>query len=178
MDAYKAGLAAASNGYGVYVVPGDDNEWIWVAGVYNTEDEALAVLQGGGLSDTCQVRPYTIQSKQFSVDGSVFTTCQQVLNTVQKVYDNLLSLRIAVDQNYEIHSLQIELTTQYNQIKDAAERLQTQNSKMKSDLLATLIYTANQNLLVLPEIISIDTKPSLAVINSALLKAIFSLDNF
>ena len=80
----------------------------------------------------------------------------------------------------DITCLQLDLTAEYNQIKSSADDLQTLNANWQSEVIATIIYTANQNLLGLQEIIYNDAQkaPSLAIINTALLKTIFSLDNF
>lgn len=177
MDAYKDGIAAANDGYGVYVLP-ENEHWSWVAGVYNTEAEAKYALQQNSISEQAEIKAYHIQSKKFAVDGAAQEPCQQVLNAVQNVYNLLVELRTAMQQTGEISNLQIEITTQYNQIKSGVEALQSLNSTLQSDFIATIIYTANQNILGLQNIVGITNSLDLSTINNALLKTIFSLDNF
>lgn len=177
MDAYKDGIAAANDGYGVYVLP-ENEHWSWVAGVYNTEAEARHALQQNSISEQAEIKAYHIQSKKFAVDGAAQEPCQQVLNAVQNVYNLLVELRTAMQQTSEISNLQIEITTQYNQIKSGVEALQSLNSTLQSDFIATIIYTANQNILGLQNIVGITNPLDLSTINNALLKTIFSLDNF
>lgn len=177
MDAYKDGIAAAHDGYGVYILP-DDEQWTWVAGVYNTESDAKHALQQSIISEQTEVRSYQIKGKKFAVDAAALEPCRQVLSAVQNVYNLLIELRTAMQQTGEINNLQIEITTQYNQIKSGVEALQSLNSTIQSDFIATIIYTANQNILGLQNIVGITNSLDLSTINNALLKTIFSLDNF
>lgn len=176
MDAYKAGIAAADSGFGVYVLP-DNSKWCWVACVYNTEEDANHALQTNHLENAV-VKEYSIKGKQFTVDKSAVEPCQQVLDTVQKVYDLLIELRTVYQQNNDTSNLQIDLTTLYNQIKSYVEALQTVNATIQSDFVATVIYTGNQNILGLQELVGTTKNFHMSDINNALLKTIFSLDNF
>lgn len=179
MDAYQAGLAANKNGLGVYVVP-EQGQWAWVAGVYSTQSEAEKILQQGNLPSDTKVNFYHIKSKQFKITKEAFVPSQQILTAVQNTYQTLLDLRTALTSNTFNTNLQLDLTTHYNQIKDATAALQSLNTSLRNQLLATIIYTANQNILSLQDIIYPNTneQPSLSTVNTALLKTIFSLDNF
>jgi len=179
MSAYQSGISAASNGLGVYVLP-ENGKWTWVAGVYSSEDAANDALNQTGIPSEAKIYPYQITGKKFSISPDVLMPCQQVLNSVQNVFAILLNLRTAITVNDDIKSLQLDLITDYNQIKSGAENLQTLNANLQSKIIATIIYTANQNLLGLQDIVYADAAeiPSLAIINTALLKSIFSLDNF
>ncbi|MBS7401018.1 MAG: hypothetical protein KIG16_00710 [Eubacteriales bacterium] len=177
MDAYKAGLAAANQGWGVYVLP-VDGKWAWVASVCNSEAEAQSQFEQSGLSSTASVKLYTIKGKKFAVDESAFSACQQVLSAVRNVYDLLLEMRQLNAQYEDIGNLQINLTSVYNQIKDGVETLQTVNESLQSDFITTVIYAGNQNVLGLQGVISTNSTVSASTINNALLKTIFSLDNF
>lgn len=179
MDAYKAGIAATQRDWGVYVRP-DGVKWTWVAGVYQSEEDANNALQQPGLPTNASSQIYQITGKNFSVAADAMAPCREVLSAVQKVFNLLLNLRSAVSEATDTGSLLLDLTTQYNQIKSGAETLQTLNASLHSQLIATVIYTANQNILGLQEIIFSDsTHPcDLATVNTVLLKTIFSLDNF
>lgn len=178
MDAYQAGISATGHGHGIYVLP-TERQWSWIAGVYLTQDEADDALLQPGLPEHAQTRLYQIAGKKFQLDPDVVTTCQQVLTAVQNVFKGLLDLRTAINNGSDTGNLILDLTTQYNQIKSGAESLQTMNANLHHQLLATVIYTANQNILGLQEIIYPSTQViSLSTVNTALLKAIFSLDNF
>ncbi len=177
MDAYKAGIGAKDLGMGVYVIP-NETKWSWVAGVYQAEDEAHAVLTQGTLPSDAKLRFYQIQSKKFAIDGKAVDTCQQVFATIQNVSQILTDLRTAVAQANVTKNLQIDLTTQYNRIKDDVEALQALNSDLQSDFVATVIYTANQNLMGLQDLIGTSSNVTMASVNNALLMTIFSLDNF
>lgn len=176
LDAYKAGLAAAESGLGVYVLP-TDNQWSWIAGAYSSEAEARKMLEIECIPNNAKVQFYQIKSKKFKLPSEVFEHCQTVLNAVQKVFQLLLELRVSVNAGADISNLQFDITTQYNQIKGSVEALQTINSSVKSEFVSTVIYSANQNILGLQDIIA--TKAiRLADVNNALLRTIFSLDNF
>ena len=179
MDAYKAGVAAAGNGHGVYVLR-ESGKWTWVAGVYRTQAEANDALNQTGLPSTANSALYQIKGKSFPVAGDVLAQGRQVLSAVQNVFTLLLDLRTAIIDKGDTGNLLLDLTAEYNQIKSGAETLQTLNTKLQSPLLATLIYTANQNILNLQEIVYSDANSpcNLATVNTALLNAIFSLDNF
>ena len=180
MAAYQAGIAAKDGGFGVYVLPDVNSQWTWVAGVYANEKDANDTLSQNVLPADAKVEKYQIVGKKFKVDPAALEPCQQVLTTVQNVYNLLFELRMAVMENNEIKDLQLALTTLYNQIKNNTETLQTLNDKLQSQIIASLIYTANQNILGLQDIIYADTvyALSLATVNTALLMTIFSLDNF
>ena len=180
MDAYQAGLVGADNGLGVYVLPTANGKWIWVAGVYSSENDANTALTVSGVPAAAEIKHYQIHGKKFSIDVAAVEPGQQVLSAVQNVFKLLLDLRKAISAQDEIKNLQLDLTTQYNQIKSSADTLQNLNANLQSQLLATLIYTANQNILGLQEIIYTNEGEalSLATVNTALLKTIFSLDNF
>ena len=179
MDAYKNGIAAAKYGYGV-VVMSDHGAWTWVAGVYTTENAAKEALNQPGLPPQAKIRSYQISGKKFQIDSEAFEPCHQVLTAVKKVFHLLLDLRMSICQKSNTNNLQLDLTTAYNQIKSSAEILQTLNVTHQSELIATVIYTANQNILGLQDVICLDSseQTDMATINTALLKAIFSLDNF
>ncbi len=177
MDAYKAGVVGTADGLGVYILP-DDSAWVWVSGVYPTEQEAQDALNNYVLLSNAQVRLYSIKGKKFSLDAEAATQCQLVLDAIQDVYQLLIEIRSAMLKSESISSLQIEITNQYNQVKNAGETLQTINATLHSDFIATVIYTINQNILGLQKVISSNESVNLDDVNSALLKTIFSLDNF
>lgn len=179
MDAYKVGIAATQHDWGVYVRP-DGGKWTWVAGVYQSEEDANNALQQSGLPANASSQIYQITGKNFSIAADAVTPCRLVLAAVQKVFELLLNLRTALNEAADTGNLLLDLTTQYNQIKSGAETLQTLNATLHNQLIATVIYTANQNILGLQEIIFSDSTHScnLATVNTALLKTIFSLDNF
>ncbi len=175
MDAYQAGLAASSNGLGVYVLPVQE-QWTWVACAYKTKDDADNALKQINLSTTTKVEHYQITGKKIQISPDVFVPCQQILTSVKNVFNLLFDLRDAISNSTNIKDIQLQLTTEYNQIKSGVEVLQKLNATLHNQLIATVIYTANQNILSLQDII-FDT-PNLATVNTALLKTIFSLDNF
>lgn len=179
MEAYKAGIAAASHGFGVYVFPSNE-KWTWVAGAYATEADANDAIAQHALPTDAQNRLYQIVGKSFQIAPDAIKPCNQVLTAVKNIFDLLLNLRTAINEATDTANLLLDLTTQYNQIKSAVETLQTLNAGLQNQLIATMIYTANQNILSLQEIIRGDTTQpcSLATVNTALLKTIFSLDNF
>ena len=180
MAAYQAGLTAADDGLGVYVMP-DSGKWTWIASVYANQDAAQnELINYVNLSSDAKIFAYQINGKKFQIMPEALAACQQVLLSVQNVFKLLLDFRTAVNSGDDITCLQLDLTAEYNQIKSSADDLQTLNANWQSEVIATIIYTANQNLLGLQEIIYNDAQkaPSLAIINTALLKTIFSLDNF
>ena len=177
MTAYKMGVASAKSGLGVYVVP-DGDKWKWVAGVFMTENEALQAISDSKVNNlTCQV--YEIESKSFNLMSEASEPCRQTLTAVQKIFQLLLELRNTKRESRDFNQLVINITSQYNKIKNSVEVLQSLNTTLKSDLIASIIYTANLNILSLQEIIYGNNQEcSLATINTVLLKTIFSLDNF
>ncbi len=179
MAAYKSGIVAANSGWGVYVVP-EDEKWTWVASVYTSETEANEALTQTGLPEHASSQLYKITGKNFQIASDAVTPCRQVLTAVQNVFNLLLNLRTAINDAIDMGNLLLDITAQYNQIKSGAETLQTINATLQNQLIATIIYTANQNILSLQEIMRGDSSNpcSLATVNTALLKTIFSLDNF
>ena len=179
MDAYKAGIAAAGNDWGVYVLP-DNGKWTWVAGVYTTAEESDEALKQSGLPTNASSKLYQITGKSFQLAPDAAVACGQVLTAVENVFNLLLDLRTAINKAADSGNLILDLTAQYNQIKGSSETLQTLNANLQNQFVATVIYTANQNILSLQDIVCSDANHpvSLAQINTALLKTIFSLDNF
>ncbi|MCM1403894.1 MAG: hypothetical protein NC133_00055 [Prevotella sp.] len=179
MEAYKTGVRAINNGWGVYVLP-DGEKWTWVAGVYVTENDANDAMGQIGLPENAQLKLYQITGKEFQMTPEEFEPCHQILSAVKNIFNLLLELRTAIVEANESNQLLLDLTTEYNLIKNGADTLQTLNANLQNPLLATIIYTANQNILSLQEIICSETTKtcSLATVNTALLKTIFSLDNF
>ncbi|MBQ7973821.1 MAG: hypothetical protein IJ295_02595 [Clostridia bacterium] len=177
MDAYKAGVAAAKEGLGVYVIS-DNSTWRWVAGAYTTQVDAENIIQDSVLLTKATSCEYEIKSKKINLSADVIEPCRQIFTAVCSAFDKLLNLRVALNNNTLINEIMLELTSLYNTIKSATSVLQTQNSTLKSDLVSAIIYTANQNILSLNDIVSANNDFSMATINTALLKTIFSLDNF
>lgn len=179
LDAYKTGINAARNGFGVYVLPENSN-WTWVASACRTENEAREIFSTSGLSDESIIQPYQIQSKKISIEKDAYESCSQILTAVQAVIDLLFNLRTTLAVKIDLNNLKIELTSHYNQIRTNTESLQKLNTNLHSEVIATIIYTANQNILSLQAIIGLNQsdKNALATINTALLNTIFSLDNF
>ena len=179
IDAYKAGISASNAGWGVYVLP-ENNKWTWVAGVYATESDANTALSQAELPTDAIIHKYQINGKKFSLESEAYEPCQKVLYAVQSVFNLLLDLRLEINQAGDVNNLQLALTTAYNEIKDGAETLQRLNTNLHHEFIATVIYTANQNILGLQDVICLNqnTLPSLTTVNNALLKTIFSLDNF
>lgn len=179
MDAYKGGIAAAVHGAGVYVLP-QDNKWTWIAGVYQDKKDAENVLNQNWLPAETTIKFYQITSKKFRVTREARQSCQHILSSVKKIFNFLQDLRIAVSNQATTGQIQHALITEYNAIKSEAEKLQTLNTDAQDNFIATLIYTANQNILGLQEIICADAniRPNMATVNTALLMTIFSLDNF
>lgn len=179
LDAYKAGINAARSGFGVYVLPENSN-WTWVASACRTENEAREIFSTSGLSDESIIQPYQIQSKKISIEKDAYESCSQILTAVQAVIDSLFNLRTTLAAKMDLNNLKIELTSHYNQIRTNTESLQKLNTNLHSEVIATIIYTANQNILSLQAIIGLNQsdKNALATVNTALLNTIFSLDNF
>ena len=179
MDAYKAGIAAAVHGAGVYVLP-VGNKWTWVAGVYQNESDANEALKQDWLPTEATIELYQITSKKFQVASEACEPCRQVLTTVKKIYQLLIELRTTVVGKTDRSQILHGLIREYNKLKSGTDRLQTLNATIQEKLIATLIYMANQNILGLQEIVCADvnTQPNLATLNTALLMTIFSLDNF
>ena len=179
MDAYKDGLAAANQGLGVYVIP-EESQWTWVAGVYTDEAIAVETLNQCHLSTDTKVALYQIKGKKFQIRTEAVGSCQRILVAVQNVFYLLLDLRNQINDNYATNNIQLELTRLLNQIKGCVDELQKINLTLQSQLIATIIYTANQNILGLQDVINLEMngKNNLAIVNTALLKIIFSLDNF
>lgn len=179
LDAYKVGINAARSGFGVYILPENSN-WTWVASAYRTENDAREIFSTSGLSDESIIQPYQIQSKKISIEKDAYESCTQVLTTVQAVIDLLFNLRTTLAAKMDLNNLKIELTLHYNQIRTNTESLQKLNTNLHSEVIATIIYTANQNILSLQAIIGLNQsdKNALATVNTALLNTIFSLDNF
>ncbi len=180
MDAYQAGLSATNHNLGVYVLPDVHAQWVWVAGVYTSEELALQTLNQTNLPATAKIQLYEIKSKKFSLDPEVVQLCRKVLDCVQEIFQQLLAIRTALETGKDMSTIQVKMIEQYNQIKKGAEDLHALNTHLQNKFIATVIYTANQNLLGLQELICTDKiqSISLTVINTALLKVFFSLDNF
>ena len=177
MAAFKAGIGAAQSGLGVYVI-NEDNQWRWVAGVYKTFEDAQKALSMNSVALNLSIRECKIESKNFKISRDAMQFCQDILNSVVSVFEMLLTLRDNVEKNKFTENLTMSLTTEYNLIKDNIQKLQDINATLKSPLVASIIYTGNQNILSLQEIVCGNNSYNLAALNTALLKTLFSLDNF
>jgi len=177
MAAYKKGVVAANDNLGVYVIS-DNNQWNWIAGVYMTEEEARQVINQSNILKSANCKMYEIKSKNFQMHPETIEPCCNVFVTIKNIFDLLLQMRTYLFESQSIENLLIDVTSKYNELKDATEKLHLLNEKYKNEIIATLIYAANQNILSLQDIIYDNNNCSLAAINTALLNAIFSLDNF
>ncbi len=177
MTAYKAGVAAAQTGLGVYVIK-TDNHWRWVGGVYTASNHAESTINRISSLSNLSIREYRIESKNFRVSRDVMQPCQDILDCVVRTFEMLLNLRDYIDKSLSTDNLLMSLTKEYNDIKNNTQRLHDLNVTLKSPLIASIIYTANQNILGLQEIVCGNNSYSLADVNTALLKTFFSLDNF
>lgn len=177
MKAYKAGINSYSNGLGVYVIC-DNNQWYWVAGAYTTQDEAKEVIQKNEILKNTSCILYEIKTKNFKIDGEAIMPCRQIFESGQKVVQLLFGLRTTIQNEVENKDLLLEIIAEYNKIKNNAEELQKLNTTLKSDLIASVLYTANVNILSLQDIVFANGQLSISTVNTALLKIIFSVDNF
>ncbi len=179
MTAYKKGISAGNDGLGVYIIT-TNNQWKWVASVYTNENEAKNVLKSSKSLSEANCNLYEIKSKSFQIPKETTSSCRQVLSTVQNIFDLLVQLRTAFLSFNNIDNLIFDITQLYNDLKITTEKLQGFNTEYKSEIIATLIYTANQNILSLQDVIygNKDKHCSLATLNTVLLNVIFSLDNF
>ena len=178
MTAYKAGVAASNEGLGIYVLP-SSGKWTWVASVYQTEEFANDALQKIKIPNAT-VKCYEIEERKISVPSEAKETGNQIITAIQNIFNLLLKLREAISQSQNTNNIILALTEQYNQIKEHTETLQNINQSLQDEFLATIIYSANQNILSLQKIVQGNNSfsCSLAEVNTALLKTIFSLDNF
>ncbi len=178
MAAYKKGVLAASEDLGVYVLS-DGSQWKWIAGVYMSEEEARQVINQSDFLKSANCKFYEIKSKKFKIYPEAMKPCCDVFVTVKNIFDLLLHIRTCILESQNIEGILIDVTNKYNELKDTVEKLHLLNEKFKSEIIATLIYTANQNILSLQDIIyGNNNNCSLATLNTILLNVIFSLDNF
>ena len=176
MQAYKAGVIGTQQGLGVYVIC-HDNQWYWLAGAYTTQEQADQVIQSNDLLVNACSRQYEINSTNFKIAPELAVPCRQIFDTVMTVIEQLFQLRENTINNVTDSDLLLALTEKYNVIKNTVEELQALNATAKSDLLASIIYLSNVNVLSLQEIVC-GNLITLATVNTALLRSIFSVDNF
>lgn len=179
MDAYKDGIAQSTQGYAIHVYQ-ENTTWVLVKGAYLAADEANAVLQNGNLPEQTSCREYIITGKQFKIEQSAAANCNAVLGIIEQTLNKLWDVRGLVSQEQPIDDAILVLTDYYNQLKNLAKELHAANTTLKSEVVSTIIYAANQNILNLHELIFADqaSREYLSLINTAIVKSIFSLDNF
>lgn len=178
MAAYKAG-ANQTTGFATYVYEEND-QWTLVEGVYLTDTEANTLLQNPQLPEKTVSSKYDIVGKEFKLDTALAKTCNAVLDTIKQTFNKLLEMRNLFTEGHDLKNAVLALTDYYNLLKNYATALQEKNIDAKSTLVATIIYAANQNILGLHEVIFGNSNGNayLSLINTALTKSIFSLDNF
>lgn len=177
MQAYKAGVIGSTHGQGLYVIC-EDNQWYWVAGAYMTQAEADHAIEQEDILIGATSKLYNIEEKNLKITPDAVTPARQIFETVASVVDLLFKLRSNVIENVQDNNLILELTNKYNLLKSSADKLQELNAAIKSDLISSIIYTANVNILSLQDLVCGNNQIDLSVINTALLKTIFSVDNF
>ena len=177
MQAYKAGVISSNSASGIYVNH-INNQWYWVAGAYMTQDEAENAKKSNNFLKDSTCFLYEIEIKKLKFPPDAVEPCSQIFDAVKKVIELLNKLRTNVLENLQDGQTLLELTNNYNVIKSKAEELQKINCSLKSDLIACVIYMANVNILGLHDIVCGNNQISLSTINTALLKTIFSVDNF
>lgn len=177
MQAYKAGVIGSTHGQGLYVIC-EDNQWYWVAGAYMTQAEADHAIEKEDILIGATSKLYNIEEKNLKITPDAVTPARQIFETVTSVVDLLFKLRSNVIENVQDNNLILELTNKYNLLKSSADKLQEFNAAIKSDLISSIIYTANVNILSLQDLVCGNNQIDLSVINTVLLKAIFSVDNF
>lgn len=180
MEAYQTGISSQQQQWGIHVIF-NQNQWHWVAGVYTTDVDAnQALQQAQNLPPNVYIQIYQIKEKKFYTSKETATLCNETLKTIENIFFTLIELRNNAISAINNNNIQLNLINQYNDIKVKGESLQEINTNLQSPVIATVIYSVNQNLLGLQNIVSHDTitPHNLAEINTALLMTIFSLDNF
>ena len=177
MQAYKAGVIGKKSGLGIYVIERNE-QWYWVAGAYMTRDEADSVIQSHEILANATSELFEIETKQIKISADAITICNSLFDAINAVIDILLHLRTNFINDIQDADLLINLTDKYNIIKNKTEDLQKLNATLKNQLIASIVYTANVNILGLQDVIFGNNQITLSTINTALLNAIFSLDNF
>lgn len=177
MEAYRNGMASANESLGVYVIS-VNNQWHWVAGAYMTQEEANSAIENNkNLSNAVSVL-HEVKSKTFKISSELITPCRQMFDNIISVTELLFRLRDNIINNLQDPQILLDLTEKYNAIKNSVQELQTLNATQKNELLASFIYTGNVNILSLQEVVCGSHQNNLSTINTAILKIIFSLDNF
>lgn len=179
MEAYQAGISSQKEQWGIYVIS-NQGHWHWIAGVYTTEDDAMQALQQPQTPNNVSVKSCQITGKQFQLSDDAAIVCQDAITAIQDIFTKLIELRSLVTKSANTSNILLDLINHYNQIKDFAAQLQRINADLQNSIVATVIYSINQNLLGLHDIVceELNQPCSLAEINTALLMTIFSLDNF
>ena len=177
MQAYKAGIVASNSYHGIYVI-NKNNQWHWVTGAYKTQEDATAVIQSDDNLVNATTRLFEISEKKLKVSADAVAPCREIFETITKTIEVLFNLRSIDVAKIQNSNLLFELTNYYNNIRSNAEELGRLNTDIKSELIASVIYSANINILSLHDIVCGGNQIELSVINTALLKVIFSVDNF
>lgn len=179
MAAYKDAVAYSNDGYGVHVFWQDDS-WVWVAGIYDTQEQATAMIDTGNLPESATTKLLAITEKHFKIDPAVSVICNKILTKVQDTTAQLQTLREAVVNNSDYQNCILSITSNLSELRNAVTSLQESNVTLQSQFVAALIYAANQNIIVLNDVVlsTAKGKQLLALVNTALIKNIFSLDNF
>ena len=179
MATYKDAVAYSNDGYGVHVFR-QGNSWVWVAGIYDTQEQASAVIDTGNLPEQATSKLLTITKKHFKIDSEASVICNKILSKLQDTTAQLQALREAVLDNSNYQDCILSITSNLSELKSSVTTLQDCNAKLQSQFVAALIYAANQNIIVLNDVVLCNAsgKQFLALVNTALIKNIFSLDNF
>ena len=180
MDAYKAAYSHTEDGFGVYVEP-ENERWSWIVGVYDTEEEAETWRQNTALPTNVTSSAYQITGKHFTLKKELATTANQMLQLLLTIHQQLTATRALVIAGENTANAVLTLTDSYQQLRTAVDTLQTANGTESSPLLASLIYAGNQNILALFDVVFAEPSQAnefLSLLNTALIKNIFSLDNW
>lgn len=180
MDAYKAAYAHSNTGTGIYA-QSENQQWTWVAGVYSTSEQAENLCQNASLPANVVNTAYQITGKRFTVEKAIAIPVKQLLALLVTIQEQLVATREMVTAGENVNDAVLTLTDSYQQLRTTVETLQTVNIQENSPLVASMIYAGNQNILALFEVVFADvtkTNQLLSALNTALIKNIFSLDNW
>ena len=177
MEAYKAGVSNSNNDLGIYII-NENNQWYWLTGAYLTQEDAENVLHSNSNLSSFTCRLYEIDKKKLRISNDVIEPCRQLFNAIGSVIEHLIQLRSNLINDINDNNVVLNLIDKFNTIKSNTEKLQKYNTKLKSDLISCMIYTANQNLLGLQNIVFGNNQINMSTVNTTLLKTIFSVDNF
>jgi hypothetical protein len=179
-DAFAAAMSAKSKGSAEYVLE-ENGKWSAIEGVYLTSADANTELMREDVTEEAVSAKYIIPAKELQIDAAAAGTAKNIFGAIKSAFDALIKARADFKAGANARGVTVVANDFYKVLKAKTAELNEINKELKSETAAAVIYSANQSILALQDLIFAseeDGNTFLSALNTAIVKLIFSLDNF